>query len=314
MKKAIVTGCAGFIGSALSKRLLNEGFEVRGIDCFTDNYDRQIKEKNLRPLLQHSHFQFISKGILEVDWEPLFAPATILFHQAAMPGVRSSWGQRFDRYASDNVLATQKLLETARRRPIAKFIYASSSSVYGVTHGAASETDLPRPHSPYGVTKLAGEQLCALYADNYGVPTVSLRYFTVYGPGQRPDMAFHRLIRAMLSDKPFTVFGDGSQTRDFTYVDDIVEANLLAMDSDAHGESFNIGGSARATLNDVIALLEQLTGKKARIDYSAKQAGDPPHTWADIRKAQRFLGYQPVVSLEKGLRRQIHYIRELYEL
>ena len=312
MKKAIVTGCAGFIGSSLTKRLLDQGYEVTGMDCFTDNYDQRIKKKNLQRVLQHTNFHFISKGILDINWDEVMVGTDTLFHQAAMPGVRTSWGKTFDLYVNHNILATQRLLEAAKEHNVRKFVYASSSSVYGVTQGSTSETYLPRPHSPYGVTKLAGEQLCSLYADNYGVPTVALRYFTVYGPGQRPDMAFHKFIRAMLRGDSFTVFGDGSQTRDFTYVEDIVEANLLAMESDCEGEIFNIGGKSRIVLNDVIKLLEKLTGIRPKIRWMPKQAGDPPHTWADIRKAGSILGYEPKVPLEDGLKEEIRYIEELY--
>ncbi|RKD25769.1 UDP-glucose 4-epimerase [Ammoniphilus oxalaticus] len=314
MKKVIVTGCAGFIGSALSDRLLRDGYHVTGIDCFTDNYDPKMKLKNLEPLFEREQFEFIGKRISEVDWESLFTPDTILFHQAAMPGVRASWGQRFDRYLNENILATQRLLEAAKQRSIAKFVYASSSSVYGVTTGRTSEQLLPQPHSPYGVTKLSGEQLCGLYAANYGVPTVALRYFTVYGPGQRPDMAFHRFIRAMLRDEAIPVFGDGSQSRDFTYVDDIVEANLLAAKSVCHGEVFNIGGKSRIAINDVISLLERLLGVKAKIEWLPAQAGDPPHTWADITKAEQMLGYNPQIPLEFGLQQQICYLRDFYNV
>lgn len=310
----VVTGCAGFIGSSLSKRLLQQGYEVTGVDCFTDNYEGSIKQKNLQSLLSHENFHFIPEGILDIDWNQSMAETDVVFHQAAMPGVRTSWGKTFDTYVHHNVLATQRLLEAAKQHSVSKFVYASSSSIYGVTQGSTAETHIPRPHSPYGVTKLAGEQLCSLYADNYGVPTVSLRYFTVYGPGQRPDMAFHKFIHAMLKEESFSVYGDGTQTRDFTYVDDIVEANLLAMKSEGIGESFNIGGKSRVVLNEVIHLLEKLTGVKAKIRWTPKQAGDPPHTWADIRKAEMKLGYKPIVTLEEGLKKEIQYIRELYQL
>lgn len=314
MKKAIVTGCAGFIGSALTKRLLQDGYEVTGIDCFTDNYEKRLKQSNLRTLLQDKHFHFISKEILDVDWNKLLDQTKMIFHQAAMPGVRSSWGKSFDNYVNHNILATQRILESAKENSVSKFVYASSSSVYGVTHGSTSEELLPRPHSPYGVTKLSGEQLCNLYAANYGVPTVALRYFTVYGPGQRPDMAFHKFIRAILRGESIPVYGDGSQSRDFTYVDDIVEANLLARDHDLTGQVFNIGGKSRVVLKDVIGLLGELIGINPSIKWLPKQAGDPPHTWADIQKAQLLLGYEPKVSLEDGLKEEIRYIKDLYHL
>lgn len=313
MMHAIVTGCAGFIGSSLSKRLLSEGYRVTGVDCFTDNYEKKNKEANLEPLLQHKNFTMIPKNILEINWSTLLNQGDVIFHQAAIPGVRTSWGKSFDVYVKNNILATQLLLEASKEKAVGKFIYASSSSVYGITEGSTTESKLPMPHSPYGVTKLAGEQLCHLYAANYGVPTISLRYFTVYGPGQRPDMAFHKFIRALLKGNPIPVFGDGSQTRDFTFVDDIVEANLLAMNSSLTGEFFNIGGKSHIVLRDVIQLLGQLTGVQPRIEWLRKQAGDPPHTWADIGKAEKLLEYEPKVSLEDGLREEISYIKKLYQ-
>ncbi len=313
MKHAIVTGCAGFIGSSLSKRLLGEGYKVTGLDCFTDNYDKKIKESNLQPILQHQNFTMISKNILDINWNKMLHQVDYIFHQAAIPGVRTSWGQSFDLYVRNNILATQLLLEAAKEQGIKKFIYASSSSIYGITNGSTPETKLPMPHSPYGVTKLAGEQLCHLYAANYGVPAISLRYFTVYGPGQRPDMAFHKFIHALLKGDSIPVYGDGSQTRDFTFVEDVVEANLLAMKSGYSGEFFNIGGKSRVVLQDVIYLLGQLTGAQPQIEWLSKQAGDPPHTWADIEKAEKLLGYAPKVSLEDGLREEIGYIKKLYQ-
>lgn len=311
MKHAIVTGCAGFIGSSLSKRLLWEGYKVTGLDCFTDNYNKKIKESNLQTILQHQNFTMIPKNILDINWNKMLHRVDYIFHQAAIPGVRTSWGQSFDLYVRNNILATQLLLEAAKEQGIKKFIYASSSSIYGITNGSTPETKLPMPHSPYGVTKLAGEQLCHLYAANYGVPTISLRYFTVYGPGQRPDMAFHKFIRALLKGDSIPVYGDGSQTRDFTFVEDVVEANLLAMNSGHTGEFFNIGGKSRVVLHDVIHLLGQLTGAQPQIEWLSKQAGDPPHTWADIEKAEKLLGYAPKVSLEDGLREEIGYIKKL---
>ncbi|RXT13971.1 NAD-dependent epimerase/dehydratase family protein [Ammoniphilus sp. CFH 90114] len=312
MKKTVVTGCAGFIGSSLSKRLLDEGYEVIGIDCYTDNYDRKIKEKNIGGLMGREGFTFLQQQILELDWGDLLKGTEYVFHQAAIPGVRTSWGKSFNTYIENNILATQMMLEAAKNSLVKKFIYASSSSIYGLTEGSTSETTIPRPLSPYGVTKLAGEQLCHLYADNYGVPTVSLRYFTVYGPGQRPDMAFHKFIKAMLNNEPITVYGDGTQSRDFTFIDDAVEANLLAARYKGIGEAFNIGGTSRTVLKDVIHLIGKLTGIEPRIQYDQKQAGDPPHTWADITKAKKELGYAPGMPLEQGLLAEIQYIKDLY--
>lgn len=312
MKKAVVTGCAGFIGSALCRRLLAEGFEVTGIDCFTSNYDPKIKEKNLESLSEHVNFSLLRNQILDLDWKALLLDKNFVFHQAAIPGVRTSWGKSFDTYVKNNIMATQVLLEAAKESNLEKFVYASSSSIYGLTEGSTSEEQIPRPISPYGVTKLAGEQLCHLYADNYKVPTVSLRYFTVYGPGQRPDMAFHKFIRSILNDESITVYGDGTQSRDFTYVDDVVEANFLAMKYRGNGHVFNIGGDSPVVLRDVIELVGKLMGIRPKLSYGEKQAGDPPHTWADITKAANQLGYAPKVSLEQGLLSEIQYVKELY--
>lgn len=313
MKKAIVTGCAGFIGSSLSERLLQEGYQVVGVDCFTDHYDAKIKQNHARRLAAQGGFTLLPKNMLELDWNDLFADVDYVFHHAAIPGVRTSWGDSFQDYVQTNILATQNLLEAAKNSQIKKFVYASSSSIYGKTEGSTPETRIPRPLSPYGVTKLGGEQLCHLYADNYGVPTVALRYFTVYGPKQRPDMAFHKFIKAILSEKAIQVYGDGTQTRDFTYIDDVVEANLLAAQSGAAGIAINIGGMSRIVLNDVIALIGKLTNRLPQVDYLDKQAGDPPHTWADIGKAEKLLGYSPKVALEEGLRKEIEYVKGLYD-
>ncbi|WP_134699035.1 NAD-dependent epimerase/dehydratase family protein [Ammoniphilus sp. YIM 78166] len=313
MKKAVVTGCAGFIGSSLSRRLLDEGFDVVGIDCFTDNYDRRIKEKNLENLTRDEGFTMLKEDIMNLDWKNLLEHTDYVFHQAAMPGVRTSWGKSFDTYVANNIMATQVLLEAAKNSQIKKFVYASSSSIYGITEGSTSESRLPQPISPYGVTKLAAEQLCHLYAINHGVPTISLRYFTVYGPGQRPDMAFHKFIRSLLNRESISVYGDGTQTRDFTYVDDVVEANMLAIRYSGIGEVFNIGGESRVVLKDVINLLGELIGTDPQINYIEKQAGDPPHTWANIEKAQKLLGYAPRVPLRQGLQSEVEYVKGLYE-
>lgn len=314
MKKAIVTGCAGFIGSSLSERLLQQGYHVVGVDCFTDHYDPRIKQNHARKLAAQPHFSLIPKNILELDWTVLLADADYVFHQAAIPGVRTSWGESFQDYVQTNILATQHLLEAAKNSQIKKFVYASSSSIYGKTEGSTPESTIPRPLSPYGVTKLAAEQLCHLYADNYGVRTVALRYFTVYGPRQRPDMAFHKFMKAILTNEPIQVYGDGAQTRDFTYIDDVVEANLLAAQSELSGMALNIGGKSRIVLNDVIDLIGKLASRVPQVEYRERQAGDPPHTWADISKAEGILGYSPKVSLEEGLRKELEYVRELYQL
>lgn len=280
-----------------------------GIDCFTDYYPREIKERNIEKLRSSEGFTFIEANLLDVNLPEMLRGLDYIFHQAAQAGVRASWGTNFEVYTLNNVLTTQKLLEAAKEAPIKLFVYASSSSVYGDAETFPTpETANPKPISPYGVTKLAGEHLCYLYWKNFGVPFISLRYFTVYGPRQRPDMAFHRFIKAMLKGKEIIVYGDGKQTRDFTYIDDAVEANLLAMRSEAIGEVFNIGGGSRITINEAIRLLEGIMGKRARVRYVERQKGDVRHTAADITKARKMLGYEPKVRIEEGLRREVEWL------
>jgi nucleoside-diphosphate-sugar epimerase len=311
--KCLVTGVAGFIGSSISERLIQEGHSVRGIDCFTDYYPRVIKESNLNNLLILPEFEFYEENLIDGDIATLMTDIDVVYHEAAQAGVRASWGTSFSTYTENNIFATQRLLEYARTFPIKKFIYASSSSVYGDVPGdePMSETLRPQPVSPYGVSKLAAEHLCYLYWKNFKVPTVSLRYFTVYGPRQRPDMGFHKFIRAILDDKPITIFGDGTQRRDFTYIDDLVDANLSAMTSGVPGEVYNIGGGHVEELNQVLALLAELAGKKANLQYIEKQKGDVDRTSADITKAKRDLKYQPKYDVRRGLKNEIDWIRLL---
>ena len=308
----LVTGVAGFIGSHLAERLLRDGERVVGLDCFTDYYPRTVKEANLAGLRGQPRFRFCEMDLVTADLEALLKQEQVcgVLHQAAQAGVRASWGREFAVYTQNNVLATQRLLEAARTAGIRRFVYASSSSIYGdVAELPMRETARPQPHSPYGVTKLAAEHLCQLYHANFGLPTVSLRYFTVYGPRQRPDMAFHRFIRALLTDQPLPVYGNGEQTRDFTYVDDIVEANVRALHADAGGVVLNIGGGSRVTLNEVLRLLGELTGRPVHIDRQGTQHGDVRHTWADTSAAQRLLDYAPRHTLESGLRAQVDWLR-----
>lgn len=314
MERVLVTGCAGFIGSSLCERLLSEGYQVIGVDSFTPNYDRAIKQQNMKNLLNHPHFQFTRGDVTALDLKALVKNTDAVFHQAAMPGVRSSWGQDFLIYVHNNVLATQALLEAVKDQPIRKFVYASSSSVYGEMNGPTGELQMPKPLSPYGVTKLSGEHLCHLYHKSFDVPVVSLRYFTVFGPRQRPDMAFHKFILNALLEKPVTIFGDGTQTRDFTYIDDAVEANLLALTCGKNGEVYNIGGNNRVSVRQVTTMISELTGKPLKLNYIDEQPGDPKHTWADINKAKQLLNYSPSCRLEQGLIEQVRYIRGLYQL
>jgi UDP-glucose 4-epimerase len=307
--KCLVTGAAGFIGSHLAERLVQEGFEVVGVDAFTDAYDPAVKEQNVRQLLQSPQFRLIRGDLLALDLDQLLEGVEVVYHQAAQAGVRSSWGGEFHHYVARNVAATQRLLEACKDRSLRKFVYASSSSVYGESEVYPTpEEALPRPVSPYGVTKLAAEHLCVLYWKNYEIPTVSLRYFTVYGPRQRPDMAFHRFIVAIHRGEPISLYGDGEQSRDFTYISDVVEANLLAAEKGRPGEVYNIGGGARATLKEVLGLLEEITGERPQVQRREVQRGDVRHTRAELSKSRAELGYAPKVPLIEGLKRQVEWI------
>ncbi len=301
-KHCLVTGAAGFIGSHLSRRLLELGCQVTGIDCFTDYYDRQVKKNNVAPLLEIEGFKLLEMDLADLARNSV-NKVDIVFHQAAQAGVRASWGKEFSHYTRHNVLATQRLLEWAKNSKPERFVYASSSSVYGHTGKLPMhEDDLPRPLSPYGVTKLAAEHLCNLYHQNFAVPAVSLRYFTVYGPAQRPDMAFHRFIKAIIKDEQIVIYGSGEQTRDFTYIDDIVAANLAAaLAKSASGRVYNIGGGSRISVNGVLGILEKLAEKPFRVKYEPVQAGDPPHTFADTSRAKAEIAFSPAVSLQEGL-------------
>ncbi|MGB7055165.1 MAG: NAD-dependent epimerase/dehydratase family protein [bacterium] len=312
MMKILVTGVAGFIGSHLAERLIKEGHKVVGVDCFTDYYPRAIKESNIKKLRSDSSFDFHDADILEINLETVLQNIDVVYHEAAQAGVRASWGANFKIYTENNVRATQRLLEAAKTARLKKFIYASSSSVYGDAESYPTHEEMrPMPISPYGVTKLAAEHLCYLYNKNFGIPTVSLRYFTVYGPRQRPDMAFHKFIKAILHDEEILVFGDGNQTRDFTYIDDIVDANISAMNMEATGEVFNIGGGSRITVIDTIAIIERVCERKAKKKYIEKQKGDVIHTAADISKAEKFLDYAPKYDVEKGIANEVAWLRSI---
>jgi len=315
----LVTGVAGFIGSHLSERLILEGYHVIGVDAFTDYYPRQMKERNLANLRGHERFTLIEGDLLDIDVAVLLegelssglaTDIEFVFHFAAQPGVRASWGENFEVYARSNVLATQRLLEGARETKLEKFVYASSSSVYGDAQTFPTPEDVtPHPISPYGVTKLAGEHLCELYWRNYGVPVVCLRYFTVYGPRQRPDMAFHRFISAMLQEREIVVYGDGKQTRDFTHVHDAVEAAIRAVEAPVVGEVFNIGGGSPVALHEVISALEHILGQQARVRHIEPQRGDVRGTSAEVAKAMDVLGYHPQVRLVDGLQEQVSWMQ-----
>lgn len=303
--RCLVTGVAGFIGSHTAQRLLEQGHEVVGVDCFTRTYDLSLKQANVRQLREHGRFWLIKGDLGEMDLHGVLEGVEVVFHMAAQAGVRSSWGQEFQLYLHHNVFSTQRLLEACREVMPRRLVYASSSSVYGdQPHYPSSENFLPRPVSPYGVTKLAAEHLCVLYWKTYGVPSVSLRYFTVYGPRQRPDMAFHRFLKAIWSKTALTIYGDGSQSRDFTYVSDIVDANLRAAEAGQPGKVYNIGGGARATLREVLGILEEVTGNAPIVSWEKPELGDVRHTMADLTLAREELGYNPRVGLREGLARQ----------
>jgi nucleoside-diphosphate-sugar epimerase len=308
---SFVTGAAGFVGSHLCERLLAEGHRVIGVDAFAEYYPRAVKEGNLAAFRSHPRFQFVEGDLARMDLAPLVAEAEFIFHQAGQPGVRPSWGKDFDVYLDANVRVTQRLLEAARvSGRVRSLVFASSSSVYGETRDLPLREDsLTRPYSPYGVTKLAAEHLCSLYSANYGLPTVSLRYFTVYGPRQRPDMGFHKFIRAALADRPVMVYGDGEQTRDFTFVADAVGANWLAIAPQAAGQVFNIGGGSRVSVNQVLAALEEILGRPIRREHHPPQPGDVSHTWADTHRAREVLGFVPKVSLRDGLAAEVAWLR-----
>jgi len=313
--KALVTGCAGFIGSTLSEKLLEHGHEVLGIDSFTDFYPRPMKERNLGALLANPRFRFVERRIQDADLRSLLADRSHVFHLAAQAGVRKSWGADFAIYTTNNVEASQVLLEACvpfggqGTNSLRKFVYASSSSVYGDSVEMPMKEDaMPQPVSPYGVTKLAAEHLCNLYCSNHGVPAVSLRYFTVYGPRQRPDMGFHRFLRATILNEPVTLYGDGEQTRDFTFVSDAIAATVAAGERGVNGRSYNIGGGSRVSMNDVIRIIERVAGKPLKINREGAQRGDMRDTYADTSLARADLGFAPNVSLEEGIHAEYRWL------
>jgi nucleoside-diphosphate-sugar epimerase len=307
----VVTGVAGFIGSHLAEALIDHGHEVVGIDCFTAAYPPAEKRRNLERLLRHPAFRLVEGDLVTLALDAWLEGATAVFHQAAQPGVRSSWGRDFSIYVHHNVTATQCLLEACARIGVPRLVAASSSSVYGdAPVYPTTEESVTRPVSPYGVTKLASEHLCLAYA-RPGVSDLevaTLRYFTVYGPRQRPDMAFRRFLEAAYAGEPVVVYGDGEQTRDFTYVGDAVRANLLAMSAPIQAEAINVGGGRRVSLNEVLDLVGRCTGRRLQVVRAPVQAGDARHTGADGTRAEALLGYRPEVTLEQGLTEQASWL------
>lgn len=331
--RAFVTGVAGFIGSRLARQLLERNVEVIGLDAFTAYYDPATKRANVSALVEHPLFRLLEADLLADGWQHHLADVDVVFHQAAQPGVRASWADGFATYTQNNVLATQRLLEAVREQQapssdagqkafedpasgtgkLRRFVYASSSSVYGdAMTFPTTEEMLPRPHSPYGVTKLAAEHLCGVYARNWGIPTVSLRYFTVYGGGQRPDMALHRMIAATRGGPAFPLYGDGLQRRDFTHVDDIVAGNLAAVAADlAPGEVINLAGGSDATVHDLLDIVGRSVGAAVPVERRPAQPGDVQRTGGDTVKARTLLGWQPQVRLEDGIAEQVAYAASL---
>ncbi len=312
MTHALVTGAAGFIGSHLSERLLASGVRVTGVDCFTDYYDPALKRRNLETARAHPSFGLLELDLGRADLAAL-PDVDVVFHQAAQAGVRASWGAEFATYAHHNVLATQRLLERYRGAKLERFVYASSSSVYGdAEQFPTPETLLPRPFSPYGVTKLAGEHLVLLYGRNFGLPVSALRYFTVYGPRQRPDMAFHKFCRALLRGDEIPVFGDGKQSRDFTYIDDAIEANVRAWKASAPQGVYNVGGGSQVEVLEAIAILERALGARAQVRLEPRPPGDPLRTRADATRIRSDLGFAPATPIEQGLAAEAAWARDLY--
>ena len=309
---ALVTGAAGFIGSHLTERLLRDGVRVTGVDCFTDYYDPALKRRNIAAALEHPNFKLLEIDLGQADLAGL-PEVDVVFHQAAQPGVRASWGAEFSVYTSHNVLATQRLLERYRGHALERFVYASSSSIYGDAERYPTDESLsPKPFSPYGVSKLAGEHLVNLYGRNFGLPTAALRYFTVYGPRQRPDMAFHLFCRSMLRGEPIVVYGDGKQSRDFTYIDDCIEANVRAWKRAAPQGVYNVGGGSQVDVLEAIQMLENHLGTKAIVKLEARPPGDPMRTRADATRIRADLDFVPATPIDFGLGAEAAWARSVY--
>ncbi|BBY49378.1 putative UDP-glucose epimerase YtcB [Mycolicibacterium arabiense] len=309
---ALVTGAAGFVGSHLAKRLRDDDHDVVGLDSFTDYYDVALKRANADGAVR-AGVKFVEADLNEVDLRGVLDGVDVIFHLAGQPGVRSSWGDEFATYTRCNVEATQKLLEASRdSRSLRRLVFASSSSIYGdAERFPTSESDRPQPISPYGVTKLAAEHLCSLYASSFDIPTVSLRYFTVYGPGQRPDMAFTRFAQAAVRGSEITIFGSGEQVRDFTYVDDVVEANVLAATCDVTpGTVLNVAGGSYTSVNEVLDVFRELASTELTVTRVEAMAGDVRRTGGDTAAIRSVLGWRPVVGLREGIERQLKWAAE----
>lgn len=300
------------MGSTLVENLLASDWTVRGVDAFTDYYDPKVKHANVSSALASANYSLVEADLVRCDLDSLLNDIDVVFHLAGQPGVRLSWADGFSRYVDLNIVVTQRLLEAVRHTDLQRFVYASSSSVYGdALDVPTSEDHSTRPHSPYGVTKLAGEQLCCAYGANFGVPTISLRYFTVFGPRQRPDMGIHRIIDAALAGRSFSLFGDGEQIRDFTYVDDIVAATRLAGTLDSEpGAVVNAAGGGSISMNALLDLIAEVLGCEIPVERLDAQPGDVRATGGDITRAAALLGWAPEVPLVEGLRRQAAWHRD----
>ena len=314
MIRCLVTGAAGFIGSHLCEQLLRDGHQVIGLDAFIPYYSRSIKESYIAPSKESTNFVFHELDLRYDALEPVLEGVEVVFHLAAMPGLVRSWSD-FDLYMTCNLQGTQRLLEATRKSDVKHFIYGSTSSVYGKL-ATGNETSPLAPISPYGVTKLNAEHLCQAYARTYALPLTILRFFSVYGPRQRPDMAYHKFIRALLQDQPITVYGDGEQSRSNTYIADCIRGTLLAFEKRevSIGETFNLGGGEVVTVNQALAVLARLTEQSPRVNWAPAQPGDQRHTAADFSKAERLLGYIPTTSVTTGLHAQLLWQRELLEV
>jgi nucleoside-diphosphate-sugar epimerase len=313
-RRVLVTGCAGFIGSHLSERLISDGHEVVGIDCFTDFYDTRIKRANLAFLSEQRAFELHTADLSCDPLEPILDGVEIVFHLAAQAGVRGSFGDTFDVYVRNNIRGTQRLLEAVTQHPVERFVYASSSSIYGHMREPTRETTEPAPVSPYGMTKVATENLAGVYHRTHGVPTIGLRYFTAYGPRQRPDMAFSRFITRGLDGLPLTIIGDGSQIRDFTFISDVVEGTIAAAEAGTVGTAYNIGGGAPVLLSDVIELLGDQLNRRLELDYRPRIAGEASGTLADGRRAAQELDFVPRTKLADGIAAQIAWTIETRQM
>ena len=310
MANVLVTGAAGFIGSHLAQGCLEQGHRVLGIDSFTSYYEPELKRANVAHMEDHGSWTFLEGDLVDLDLVSLLDGIEIVFHLEAQPGVRSSWGQTFGAYVDSNVTALQRLLEASRSAALERFVFASSSSVYGDAERLPTNEETPlQPISPYGATKVLGEHLCRLYHRSHALPTVMLRYFTVYGPRQRPDMAFNKLIRAALEHEEIVIYGDGGQTRDFTFVGDAVDGTIAAAADGQPGAVYNLGGGARTSMNEVLEMIADLTGEELDVRRVAAQAGDARDTAADTSRAHEQLGFAPSRSLYEGLSEQVAWHR-----